>query len=187
MPTKKAAAQSPRMSDEAVKAKTGKPWKDWFAILDKAGGKKMTHQEIVKYLDGEYGVGSWWRQMITTTYEQKIGRRSVHEKPDGYEISVSRTIGAPVAKLYSAFGNQKTRAKWLQEDGLVQRTAIENKSMRVTWNDKKTVLAIAFLEKGHNKSQIVVQHMKLPNASAATKMKNFWGAALDRLRSLVES
>jgi hypothetical protein len=59
--------------------------------------------------------------------------------------------------------------------------------MRVTWNDKKTVLAIAFLEKGDNKSQIVVQHMKLPNASAATKMKKFWGAALDRLRSLVES
>jgi uncharacterized protein YndB with AHSA1/START domain len=186
MATKKAAAQSPRMSDEAVKAKTGKAWKEWFGILDKAGGKKMTHREIVKYLNTEYGVGPWWQQMVTVTYEQKIGRRNEHQKPDGYEISVSKTIAAPAAKLYSAFGNQKIRAKWLQEDGLVQRTAIENKSMRVTWNDKKTVLAIAFLEKGDNKSQIVVQHMKLPNASAATKMKKFWGEALDRLRTLVE-
>ena len=31
------------MSDEAVKAKTGKTWKQWFAILDKAGAKQMTH------------------------------------------------------------------------------------------------------------------------------------------------
>src|SRR5687768_242594 len=40
----------PKMSDDAVKAKTGKVWKEWFAILDKAGAKNMTHQEIVRYL-----------------------------------------------------------------------------------------------------------------------------------------
>ena len=33
--------KGPRMSDEAVKAKTGKSWKEWFALLDKAGAKKM--------------------------------------------------------------------------------------------------------------------------------------------------
>ena len=38
------------MSDEAVKAKTGKTWKEWFAALDKAGATKMGHQDIVKYL-----------------------------------------------------------------------------------------------------------------------------------------
>lgn len=174
------------MSDEAVKAKTGKTWKEWFAILDKAGAKKMTHQEIVKYLNSEQGVGPWWQQMVTVTYEQHIGRRAEHQKPSGFEISVSRTIAAPVPKLYDAFGNQKTRAKWLKEDGLVQRTAIENKSMRVTWNDKKTVLAITFLSKGDNKSQVVVQHSKLPNAKSAATMKKFWGEALDRLRGVVE-
>jgi hypothetical protein len=44
----KQTKSGPRMSDEAVAAKTGKNWKQWFAIIDKAGGKKMTHQEIVK-------------------------------------------------------------------------------------------------------------------------------------------
>src|SRR6185312_3861236 len=186
MPTKAAPAKSPKMSDDAVKSKTGKAWKEWFAILDKAGAKKMTHQEIVKYLNSEQGVGPWWQQMVTVTYEQLIGRRGEHQKPDGYEISVSRTIAAPVPKLYEAFGNKKSRAKWLKEDGLVQRTAVENKSMRVTWNDKKTILAIAFLSKGENKSQVVVQHMKLPTAKSAAAMKKFWGEALDRLRGVVE-
>jgi hypothetical protein len=40
-------AKAQRMSDEAVKSKTGKTWKEWFAILDKAGASKMSHQEIV--------------------------------------------------------------------------------------------------------------------------------------------
>ncbi len=33
-----------RMSDAAVKAKTGKDWQQWFAILDRAGAMKMSHK-----------------------------------------------------------------------------------------------------------------------------------------------
>jgi Domain of unknown function (DUF4287) len=82
----------PRMSDEAVKAKTGKTWKEWFAILDKAGAKKMTHQEIVQLLHTKHDVGPWWVQMVTVTYEQQSGMRQNHERPDGFQISVSRTL-----------------------------------------------------------------------------------------------
>src|SRR3979409_781734 len=103
--TKSTTKQSPRMSDEAVKAKTGKNWKEWFAILDKAGAKKMGHQEIVKYLSEEQGVRPWWQQMITVSYERASGLRELHQKPGGYEISVSRTINVPIAKLYHAFAN----------------------------------------------------------------------------------
>ena len=35
-----------RASDEAVKAKSGKTWAQWFKILDKAGAKKWAHREI---------------------------------------------------------------------------------------------------------------------------------------------
>jgi len=58
------------MSDEAVKAKTGKTWKQWFALLDKAGAQKLTHKAIVKYLSEKQNVGPWWCQMVTVTYEQ---------------------------------------------------------------------------------------------------------------------
>jgi hypothetical protein len=64
-----ATKKSARMSDAAVQAKTGKTWDEWFKILDKAGGKKMNHKEIVAYLSEKYGVGPWWRQMVTVTYE----------------------------------------------------------------------------------------------------------------------
>jgi uncharacterized protein YndB with AHSA1/START domain len=178
--------QQPHMSDAAVAAKTGKNWKEWFALLDKTGARKMTHQEIVKHLNEKHNLGPWWQQMVTVTYEQARGLREKNQRPEGYQISVSRTVNAPLAKLYNSFANAKTRSSWLTENGLVVRTATTDKSMRVTWNDKKTSLEINFYPKGADKSQVVVQHSKLPDAKSSARMKNYWGKALDRLRASLE-
>lgn len=186
MATKAIEGTAPRMSDEAVKAKTGKTWKQWFAILDKAGAKKLSHQEIVKYLHTEQGVGPWWQQMVTVTYEQARGLRKPNERPDGYQISVSRTVNVPLANLYKAFASDKARHGWLAEDGLGVRKATANKSIRGAWNGVTTSLEINFYPKGVEKSQVVVQHSKLPNAKAAATMKAFWGRALDRLCASLE-
>jgi len=177
---------APRMSDIAVKAKTGKNWKDWFAVLDKAGASKMSHQEIVKHQSEKHDVGPWWQQMVTVTYEQGRGLRDKHQRPGGYQISVSRTVNVPLAKLYKSFANAKSRASWLAENGLVVRTATTDKSMRVTWVDSKTSLEIGFYPKGAGKSQVVVQHSKLPDAKSSARMKTYWGDALDRLRASLE-
>jgi len=174
------------MSDAAVQSKTGKTWKEWFAILDKAGASKMSHQEIVKYLNTKQGVGPWWQQMVTVTYEQARGLREKHQKPEGYQISVSRTVNTPLPKLFKSVANEKARSAWLAEDGLVVRKATANKSMRVTWHDGKTSLEINFYPKGDDKSQIVVQHSKLPDAKSSAKMKAYWAKALDRLREALE-
>ena len=181
-----ATKSTPRMSDEAVVAKTGKTWKEWFAILDKAGAKKMTHQEIVSVLHTKHNVGPWWVQMVTATYEQHSGKRSIHEKPDGFQISVSRTVKTSLAKLFKSFENEAARDKWLGEDGFAIRKVTKNKSLRVTWKDKKTSLEINFYPKDNDKSQVVVQHSKLASAAAATKMKAYWSDALDRLRTSLE-
>ena len=186
MVSKAATSVAPRMSDAAVQAKTGKTWKEWFAILDKAGARKLSHQEIVKHLNTKHDVGPWWQQMVTVTYEQARGLREPHQKAEGYQISVSRTVNVPIGKLYNAFANDNVRKAWLAEDGLAVRKATTNKSLRVTWNDVKTSLEINFYSKGDAKSQVVVQHSKLPNAKASATMKTFWGKALDRLRASIE-
>ena len=93
----------PRISDEAVAAKTGKSWSEWFKLLDRAGAKKMTHQQIAAHLDEHCGVGPWWTQMVAVNYEQARGLRDKHQKPEGFEISVSRTIAAPVGKALKAW------------------------------------------------------------------------------------
>jgi uncharacterized protein YndB with AHSA1/START domain len=186
MATKAATSTAPRMSDEAVQAKTGKNWKEWFAILDKAGARKLSHQEIVKHLNAEHGVGPWWQQMVTVTYEQARGLRDKHQKPSGYEISVSRTLNAPLTKVFKAFTDEKVRASWLAEDEFTIRKAIPNKSLRLTWIDGKTSVAVAFLGKADGKSQVLVQHSKLQSAAASNRMKAYWGKALGRLRASLE-
>jgi uncharacterized protein YndB with AHSA1/START domain len=183
MPTK--STIKPRMSDEAVESKTGKNWSRWFKHLDAAGGKKMTHQEIAAYLSDKHGVRPWWTQMIAVTYEQARGLRDKHQKPEGFEISVSRTIDAPIGKAYKAWTDEKTRKQWLPAN-LAIRKATPNKSLRITWEDGKTSVAAAFLPKASNKCQVVAQHGKLPDAKDAAKMKSFWGKALDGLRELIE-
>lgn len=184
--TTKKKQSSPRMSDDAVKAKTGKTWKQWFTILDRAGAKKMSHQEIVKFLKSEHGVGPWWQQMVTVTYEQQSGLRKAHQRPDGYQISVSRTLNVPLRSAYQAVANEKRRNDWLEEDGLVVRKTTTNKSMRLTWKDGKTSLEIYFTKKAADKSQVVVQHSKLSDAKVAAKMKTYWSRKLDRLQTALE-
>jgi len=184
MTTKSSTA--PRMSDIAVKAKTGKNWKDWFAVLDQAGARKMNHQEIVKLVSEKHDVGPWWQQMVTVSYEQARGLREKYQKPAGYQISVSRTVNAPVARLYKSFADARSRSSWLPEKGFVVRTKTADRSMRVSWNDNKTSLEINFYPKAADKTQVVVQHSKLPDAKSSAKMKTYWGKALDRLRTSLE-
>jgi len=174
----------PRMSDEAVEAKTGKNWSRWFKHLDAAGAKKMTHQEIVSHLSDKHDVRPWWQQMVAVTYEQARGLRDVHEKPSGYEISVSRTIAAPVSKAFKAWTDEKTRKQWLAADFTVRKST-NNKTLRITWADG-TDLVAAFYSKDKTKCQVVAQHAKLKDAKAGTKMKKFWADALDRLKDLLE-
>ena len=175
------------MSDEAVKAKTGKAWKEWFAILDRAGAKKMTHQEIANHLHTRHEVPPWWTQMVTVAYEQQSGRRDKHQRPDGYQISVSRTLNVPLNKLYKFVADEKNRGAWLKEKGLVVRKANLNKTMRVTWSDGKQHLEFYFYPKGEKKSQLVAQHSKIADAKNAAKLKTYWSDALDRLRQSLES
>ena len=180
----KTANQSPRMSDEAVESRTGKTWSRWFKHLDAAGAKKMSHQEIVAHLVEKHGIRPWWQQMIAVTYEQARGLRDKHQKPEGYEISVSRTVAAPVGKTFKAWSVERIRKQWLPSKIEIRKTTT-NKSLRITWDDK-TNLVVAFLMKGADKSQVVAQHSKLPDAKAASKMKKFWAEALDRLKEVLE-
>lgn len=127
--------ESPRVSGEAARARTGKVWSECFAILDAAGARKMNHEEILTYLRQHHGIPGWWDQMVTVAYEQARGMREKHQKPAGYEIGVSRTLGVSIAIVYKAWHNGKTRNRWLPETLIVIRKATMGKSLRMTWTD----------------------------------------------------
>src|SRR5687768_1406009 len=131
----KAKAYTPSMTDEAVAAKTGKAWKEWFALLDKAGGKKLDHKGIVKILSEQHGIGPWWQQMVTVEYERSRGLREVHETNAGYVASVSKTFAVPAEDLFEHWHNARKRSAWLTEKGFTIRSATPPKVLRITWSD----------------------------------------------------
>ena len=178
----------PKIGDDAVKAKTGKVWPEWFSLLDKAGAKKMTHKEIVVHLSKRHRkLGGWWTQMVTVAYEQARGLRDKHEKPGGYEISSSKTVAAPIDRLFAAWNDKRRRGSWLPGEEIVIRKATPQKSMRITWSDGKTHVDAYFCAKGDAKSQIAVQHKKLSSSKEAAGKKAYWSERLGALKDYLEA
>jgi uncharacterized protein YndB with AHSA1/START domain len=175
------------MSDAAVKAKTGKAWAGWFAILDKAGAKKLDHKAIVAFIHEKYGLGPWWEQMVTVNYEQSRGLRKPHEKSEGDEIAKSKTFAVPLAALYDAWNDKEKRCQWLKDTGFEIRKATPEKSLRFTWVDGETQVVADFYSQGASKTQVAVQHSKLPSAKAAANMKAYWAAQLASLQVFLNS
>lgn len=176
-----------RIGDAAVQAKTGRAWAEWFAVLDEAGAAAMSHKEIAALLLERHGLPGWWAQMVTVTYEQERGLREEHERPEGYQISGSRTIGAAVSALYEAWAGEEARRRWLGDVALVVRKATPEKSLRITWSDGRTSVDVDLHDRGNDRSRVSVEHSKLADADEAARMKAFWAEALDRLRELLET
>ena len=175
--------QKGHWSDKGIQAKTGKNYSDWFAILDAAGARKMTHQEIVAFLHSHYRLGKWWEQKLTIVYEHERGLRKKHETATGYQISISRTLPFPASKLFKMWRDQKVRSQWLVKDDLTIRTATANKMLRGSWENGKTRVEVGFYPKGQSKCQVVVQHTKLGGSAEASRMKKYWSQALEHLKN----
>lgn len=167
------------MSDEAVMAKTGKTWPQWFAVLDKAGARKMAHRDIATLLHQKHKVPGWWAQMVTVGYERARGLRQMHQKATGFSASTSKTIAAPVGSLYRAWTDAAARRRWLKEK-FTLRKATRNKCLRITWVDQTNV-DVYFWAKSKTKTQVVVQCEKLPRSKDVAAKKAFWGPRLEKL------
>ena len=176
----------PEVGDEAVRARTGKNWAQWFAALDKEGAASKTHKEIVAILSDKHGLGPWWRQMVTVAYERARGLREKHETPEGYQLGASKTIAVPLKELYAAWTEARRREKWLPKAKLTVRKSTPSKSMRITWSDGSHV-DVLFTAKGNGKSQVAVGHRKLPNRGEVERMKKFWRGRLEALGTMLES
>jgi uncharacterized protein YndB with AHSA1/START domain len=177
----------PQISDEAVRTKTGKTWDEWFAVLDAAGAQRLGHKEIVALLVQQHGVGSWWRQMVTVTYEQARGLRAKHETSSGYQVSASRTLAVPAAQVFRAWKDARARARWLAGIELTLRTSAPAKRLRFQVPADQSIVEVYLTAKGDAKTQVAVQHSRLPNAAAVKRQKAFWQSALSALQTRLEA
>src|SRR3954471_19222771 len=174
------------LSDESVKKATGCAWEKWVFVLDKAGAKEMSHPELTTYIREKYKTPSWWTQMVAVGYERIRGLRAHGQQRSGdWSVSKSKTVGVPLAKLYAAFSNGRTRAKWMPGVKLAVRGATVNKSLRLRWEDGSPI-DVGFMAKGEAKSQVALEHRKLASKAEADRMRAFWTERLTALAAMLK-
>ena len=170
------------LTDDAVKAKTGKTWDEWCKILDKAGARMMDHKEIGTLLEEQMGLSRWWSQMVAVGYEQERGiRQDALGEPPGrrYAVTLSKIVAAPRAAVWAAWHDPATLARWLPDAKFEVSKSVPQKILDLDWLDE-TRVAVRFYER-RGKTRVVVAHGKLAESDAPRQQK-YWSAALERLR-----
>ena len=140
-----AAAQTERITDDLVRARTGRGWGEWFALLDAVSAAEWPHTRIARHLVTEHQVPGWWAQSITVGYEQARGLRAPGQRRGGgFGASASRTVTVPASRLFEAFADPTARAAWLPDVEVRIRTATAPRSFRADWAGGPTRIVVGF-------------------------------------------
>jgi hypothetical protein len=176
-------------SDEAIRERTGHGWEEWFDLLDESGAAERPHREISRWVADRLGIEplAWNAQAITLSYERARGGRAVGEHDDGFRVSVSRTVGVPVERLFDAVADETVRDRWLPGSSLHERTATRPKSARFDWKEGPSRVHITFVPKGTEKSTVAVSHERLADAAEADRMRSYWRKRMGALKVTLEA
>jgi hypothetical protein len=186
--TKPGSPSSEPHSSAALRRSTGRDRGEWFALLDDWGAGRHAYREIADWLTGEHGVSSWWAQKLIVEYEQARGLRDAGVRRDGtFTVGASKTVGVPVGRVFEAFVDAGLRERWLPSAVIHERTSHPGRAARFDWEDGTTRISVTFLAVGDARSQVAVEHERLPDAVAAEKRKVYWRERLTALKALLES
>lgn len=183
-PPKKSARKSIKeaagVSTDAVMRRTGKSWDDWFAVLDNANAQTLDQRGIIAILAQKHGIGPWWQQMIAVGYESLRGKSEKSVAAEGFRISSSCVLDAPLARVFRAWNDSSERNRWLQDDRFVMRGNSGDKLIRARWGKGASQIDVSLSEKS-GKTSVSVEHHHIESESAAEQMKAYWAKKLGLL------
>ncbi|MEU4530262.1 hypothetical protein AB0F49_18730 [Micromonospora ureilytica] len=183
-----AAAQTERIADDLIRARTGRGWAEWFALLDDAAATEWTHTRIARHLVTDHEVPGWWAQTITVGYEQARGLRAPGQRRGGgFEASASRTVAVPALRLFEAFADEAARARWLPDVEVRVRTATAPRIFRADWAGGPSRIVVGIDAVGESKARVSILHEKLTGAEQAAELKTYWRDRLAALKALLET
>lgn len=183
-------------SEPRLVERTGHGWAHWFALLDAYGAAAKGHTATARYVSKDHGVDGWYAQQITVQYERARGLRGTNQRMSGeYEVSVSKVLKAPVAKVVKALRDARARGVWaaaLDPDllrafegavggakGLRKR---ERGDARLRFKAPSGVTVALYLDpKPEGRSLLVAQSMKLRGAGDIDRYRSAWKQAFTAL------
>jgi hypothetical protein len=173
------------ISDEKVKAATGRNWMGWFVILNLMEATSIPHKEVARRLKEKHGAPSWWAQMIAVEYERARGGRKKNERAGGtYAVNVTKVMPVSLSKLFAAATNAKTRKDWFPPGAFEETSKTKDKYWRGKWKSG-CKLEFGFTAKGDGKAQIALEIGKLPSPVEVEQERAAWKKAMEKLQSLL--
>lgn len=171
-----------------IERATGRDYDAWFAALDRWGAPGRPFREIAGWLEGEHALSSWWAQKLIVEYEQARGLRPRGARPGGtVAVGASKTVAVPVERLYDAVVEPEQRERWLPGAVVRVRTSRPHRSVRFDWAGDGTRVSVTFEAKGDARSQIALEHERLPDPETAERTKTFWRERLAALKADLET
>lgn len=179
-------AHRPRAS-EALRRASGRDRAEWFALLDGWGAPGRPYREIAAWLTDEHELSRWWAQKLIVEYEQARGLRDPGARSDGtFAVSATTTVAVSTECLFEAFVDADLRERWLPDASMIERASRPGRSVRFDWTDGGSRVNVDFTAKGEDRSQVAVQHERLPEAKVAEQTKAYWRGRRAALKALLE-
>lgn len=188
---------------------TGKNWDQWVELLDRAGAKNWTHQEIVAHLKRKHKLKVWWQQVIANGFSVAIGRRQEGQNLKGeFAVTITKTLNFSARKVWQFLNSAEGIALWLSPMGDFRlrkgcqyeiaggifgevRTIKAGERARLTWNDeewpKKSVVQVMVLQRPNRKSLMVVMHEQLRDIRAREHLRAYWKTRLSAVAEALDT
>jgi uncharacterized protein YndB with AHSA1/START domain len=205
---KNKTTDTPEFTDANAREKTGKTSKQWFALLEDFGGIDKGRRELVNHMHSSHKLDEWWATTLVVEYERAKGALEKDGKPKGYSICSTKTVAAPLERVFAAFGDAKDLDLWLgartkvdfKDGGALSNadgdratfTRIRaNKDLRLSWDHAQRApgsqVEVLFAERGNGKTGITLNHTRIQARRDADELRAGWSEAFERLKSALES
>lgn len=202
---KKPAQEARPTGSAAAKKETGRDHDAWFALLDGLG-EKPGRAAMGKALQAEK-VDAWWMTTLMVEYERARGLVEKDGRPRGYSLCVTKTIAAPVNRVYRAWTDASELDAWLgpgtriaaEEGGRLEnadgnrarvRKLRPDKTLVLDWQsddlEAGTQVEVLFQPKS-DKCAVVLNHTRIQDRARADAARAAWEDALRRLKEHVEA
>lgn len=193
------------VDDAACKANTGKAFSEWFAELDRIDALGMGRRETVRWIYETIGsTDPWWPVTLAVEYEKAKGLVKKDGLPEGYTICVTKSVKAPVSRVYATWTDPAKFAEMFGDSGtqnVVEGGNIAckggckgtfsrirpDKDLRFTWEHPgctaPMTVDVQFQDVG-GKTTMNVMTSRIQSRGEADSLRVSWTAALDRLKQM---
>jgi uncharacterized protein YndB with AHSA1/START domain len=192
------------LNDAACQEATGQTLSYWISAIEAKPELRGKRRDAVNmWLYPEMGKNIWWATTAWVEFERKLGIIQKDGRIEGYNICVTKTINAPVAKTFAAWTTGDL--PWLGDSAQVyedksiidangnRATPVrirENKDLRYKWNAccgcQETSFDVTFTDNGKGGTALMLNHNRIQTRAEADGLRRAWGAAFNRLKSSLE-